>query len=86
MLTTDMAARLLGCSRATVFRMLKNGRLRSLSPEDVAALIYERGYRQGRLDAYTDLKHWGYIKRRSSATLQRKEIPTALAVIRQEDE
>ena len=56
MFTVDTAARLLNCHRATVFRMLKDGRLKSLAPEDVAACIREAAYRQGRLDVYHDLK------------------------------
>lgn len=64
MLTVDTVARLLKVSRATVYRMLRDGRLRSLALEDVVALIRQEAYRAGRRNAVEELRRAGRLRRR----------------------
>ncbi len=64
MLTVDTVARLLKVSRATVYRMLRDGRLRSLALEDVVALIRQEAYQAGYRDAVEELRRAGRLRRR----------------------
>lgn len=63
-LRADIAARLLGVSRATVYNMLRDGRLRSLALEDVVALIRQEAYQAGHRDAVEELRRAGRLRRR----------------------
>ena len=78
MLTADEATRLLGVSRATVYRMLRDGRLASLALEDVAALIRRQAYEQGRRDMLRELRRAGWLRRRNHRAVRGAKIPLRL--------
>lgn len=67
MLTGERAAHLLGTSRATVYRMLQDGRLKSLTLEDVVSYVREQAYEAGRREMLEELRRAGRLRRRKTS-------------------
>lgn len=71
LLGVSQAARLLGVSRWTVYRMLRDGRLASLALEDVVAYVRHQAYKQGRRDAVAELRRLRLLRRRDHRACRR---------------
>jgi excisionase family DNA binding protein len=61
--SATMAAKLLGVSRATVYNMLRDGRLEALTVEALVRYVYEQGYERGREEMYEELRRARRLRR-----------------------
>jgi DNA-binding LacI/PurR family transcriptional regulator len=74
-LTADDAARLIGVSRATVFRMLKDDRLAGLTVEAVLERVRKEAYEAGRRAMLDELRRAGRIRRRDHKAVRSLKMP-----------
>lgn len=63
-LSAEQAAKLIGVNRATIYRMLKDGRLHDLSLSTIIAYARERAFQEGRRSMLEELRRGGCIRRR----------------------
>jgi hypothetical protein len=80
-LSVDDICKLLNVSRATVFRVLKDGRLKSRQIEDVFKYALKKDRRATAKRTVTLLKKYGWLRKapnKSSGNVERKHDPWKL--------